>query len=69
MCKLSIYIYSNHVPFDASQKSYGFKSLVKFGTCQKNSKSPFSRDFSKIMPNYHFLLDLFLKIFFASNLL
>ena len=29
MYKLSIYIYSNHVPFDASQKSYGFKSLVK----------------------------------------
>ncbi|SVD01166.1 uncharacterized protein METZ01_LOCUS354020, partial [marine metagenome] len=28
MYKLSIYIYSNRVPFDARQKSYEFKSLV-----------------------------------------
>ena len=38
MYKLSIYIYSNHVPFDASQKSYEFKSLVKFVTDQPNLK-------------------------------
>ena len=38
MYKLSIYIYSNHVPFDASQKSYEFKSLVKFGSSQKKIK-------------------------------
>ena len=38
MSKLRVYIYSNHVPFDASQKSYEFKSSVKFGSCRKNSK-------------------------------
>ena len=38
MYKLSIYIYSNHVPFDARQKSYEFKSLVKFGSSQKKIK-------------------------------
>ena len=40
MYKLSVCIYLNHVPFDARQKSYEFKSLVNFGTSQKNSKSP-----------------------------
>ena len=40
MYKLSVYIYLNHVPFDARQKSYEFKSLVNFGTSKKNSKSP-----------------------------
>ena len=38
MYKLSVYIYLNHVPFDARQKSYEFKSLVKFGSSQKNFK-------------------------------
>ena len=38
--KLSIFIYLNHVRFDVCQKSYEFKSSVKFGTSQKNSKSP-----------------------------
>ena len=38
MCKLSVYIYSNHVPFDARQKSYEFKSLSKFGSSQKKIK-------------------------------
>ena len=41
MYKLTIYINSNHVPFDARQKSYEFKSLVNFGSSQKNSKSPY----------------------------
>ena len=40
MYKLSVYIYLNHVPFDARQKSYEFKSLVKFGSSQKNFKIP-----------------------------
>ena len=43
MYKLSIYIYSNHVPFDARQKSYEFKSSVNFGTSQKNFKIPLGR--------------------------
>ena len=38
MYKLTIYIHSNHVPFDATQKSYGFKSLVNFVTFQKYFK-------------------------------
>ena len=38
MYKLSVYIYLNRVPFDASQKSYEFKSLVKFGSSQKKFK-------------------------------
>ena len=29
MYKLRVYIYLNHVPFDARQKSYGIKNLVK----------------------------------------
>ena len=29
MYKLSVYIYLNRVPFNARQKCYGFKSLVK----------------------------------------
>ena len=53
MYKLSIYIYSNHVPFDASQKSYEFKSLVKFGSSQKKIKIP--------------LLGLFLETHTKSN--
>ena len=40
MFKLTIYIYSNRVRFDARQKSYEFKSLVKFGSSQKNFKIP-----------------------------
>ena len=43
MYKLTIYIYSNHVPFDASQKSYEFKSLSKFGSFQKKFKIPICR--------------------------
>ena len=43
MYKLRIYIYSNHVPFDARQKSYEFKSLINFGTSQKNFKIPLGR--------------------------
>ena len=31
MSKLRVYIYSNRVPFDARQKSYGFKILAKLG--------------------------------------
>ena len=38
MYKLSVYIYLNHVAFDARQKSYEFKSLVKFGSSQKKIK-------------------------------
>ena len=38
MYKLRVYIYLNHVPFDASQKSYEFKSLVKFGASQRKIK-------------------------------
>ena len=30
MCKLRVHWYPNYVPFDASQKSYEFKSSVKF---------------------------------------
>ena len=47
MYKLRVHIYSNHVPFDARQKCYGFKSLVKFGTCQQNLKITIFRGFSK----------------------
>ena len=43
MYKLTIYIYSNHVPFDARQKSYEFKSLINFGTSQKKFKIPLGR--------------------------
>ena len=59
MSKLNVYIYSNRVPFEVRQKFYGFKSLVKFGTDQQISKSPFSGDFSKIMP----------KVFFFAGIL
>ena len=38
MYKLTIHIYSNHVPFDASQKFYEFKSLSKFGSFPKKIK-------------------------------
>ena len=31
MYKLSVCIYLNRVPFDARQKSYGFKNLAKLG--------------------------------------
>ena len=41
MYKLTIYIYSNHVPFDASQKSYEFKSLRKFGSSKKKNQNPY----------------------------
>ena len=40
MYKLSVYIYLIHVPIDARQKSYEFKSLINFGTSQKNFKIP-----------------------------
>ena len=30
MYKLRVYIYLNHVPFDARQKSYGFTRHLKF---------------------------------------
>ena len=43
MYKLSICIYLNHVPFDACQKSYEFKSSVKFGTSKKKFKIPWGR--------------------------
>ena len=43
MYKLSVYIYLNHVPFDARQKSYEFKSLVKFGSFQKKFKIPIEK--------------------------
>ena len=43
MYKLSVYIYLNHVPFDARQKSYEFKSLVNFGTSEKKIKIPLGR--------------------------
>ena len=39
MYKLTVNIYSNHVPFDARQKFYEFKSLINFGTSEKISKS------------------------------
>ena len=42
MYKLRVYIYSNHVPFGARQKSYEFTSLIKFGSCQKNFEIPIS---------------------------
>ena len=29
MSKLSVFLNSNHVPFDARKKFYGFKNLVK----------------------------------------
>ena len=40
MYKLRVYIYINHVPFDARQNSYEFKSLINFGTSPKNFKIP-----------------------------
>ena len=40
MYKLRLYIYLNHVPYDARQQSYEFKSLTNFGTSQKNFKIP-----------------------------
>ena len=49
MYKLSVCIYLNHVPFDARQKSYEFKSSVKFGSCQKKSKSEYVGRFLNFM--------------------
>ena len=46
MYKLSVYIHMNHVPFDARQKSYEFKSLVKFGSSEKKFKIPFVKRLS-----------------------
>ena len=43
MSKLRLYIYLSHVPFDVRQKSYEFKSLINFGTSQKNFKIPSGR--------------------------
>ena len=43
MYKLRVCIYLTHVPFDASQKSYEFKSSVNFGTSQKKIKIPIGR--------------------------
>ena len=45
MYKLSVFIYLNRVSFDARQKSYEFKSLVNFGTSQKNFKIPLRQCF------------------------
>ena len=49
MYKLRLYIYSNHVPFDPSQKSYEFKSLANLGLAKEKSKSEFYRDFFVFM--------------------
>ena len=70
MYKLSIGIYLNHVPFDARQKSYEFKSSVNFGSFQKNFKIPICRTIflllrkklsisaSYLEPNFEFFITL-----------
>ena len=68
---LSIYIYSNHVPFDASQKSYEFKSLVKFGSSQKKIKIPrlglFLENHSK--SNFSIRIPLYANLGFHKKML
>ena len=63
MYKLRVYIYSNHVPFDARQKSYEFKSSVNFGLPKKISKSPYVGRFSDFyVKNYRFQLVIWRQI-------
>ena len=71
MYKLSVYIYLNHVPFDARQKSYEFKSLVKFGSFQKKFKIPrlglFLENHSK--SNFSIRIPLYANLGFHKKML
>ena len=71
MYKLSVCIYLTHVLFDARQKSYEFKSLVKFGSYQKNSKSPFVGLFleNHTVSNFPIRIPLYANLDFHKKML
>ena len=71
MYKLSVYIYLNHVPFDARQKSYEFKSLVKFGSSQKKFKIPFVKRLSvnHAKSNFSIRIPLYANLSFRKKML
>ena len=71
MYKLRVYIYLNHVPFDARQKSYELKSLVKFGSSQKQIKIPLLGLFleNQTKSNFSIRIPLYANLGFYKKML